>query len=106
MDKQQKTNFVQQGDVTILRVDSKPEGKVLDHLVLAEGEVTGHAHRVQGNAKLYEDRVNDLLLEVFPGGTTVTHEEHGNIDLSDGTYKIGIIQEYDHFAEEAREVRD
>ena len=36
----------------------------------------------------------------------VTHEEHGVIDLPVGTYRVRKVREYDHFAEEAREVQD
>ena len=36
----------------------------------------------------------------------VTHEEHNAITIKKGDYEIGIVQEYDHFAEEARNVAD
>ncbi len=98
----------QQGDVCLRKINPPKDRsglKKLDHLILAEGEVTGHAHRVTGDAVLME-AIDGLLLEVFGKGATVTHEEHGHLTLAPGTYKVGKIREYDHFAEEAREVRD
>ncbi len=36
-----------QGDVVIFKADGTPEGEVDPKGILAEGEVTGHAHRVK-----------------------------------------------------------
>ena len=36
----------------------------------------------------------------------VVHEEHGTIDLPIGAWEVGRVREYDHFAEDARVVRD
>jgi hypothetical protein len=41
-----------------------------------------------------------------PTGTTVVHEEHRVLEIPPGDYLIGIVREYDHFAEEARHVID
>jgi hypothetical protein len=38
--------------------------------------------------------------------SVLSHEEHNTISITAGIYKIGIVQEYDHFAEEARNVAD
>lgn len=79
--------------------------KKLDRRVLAEGEATGHAHRV--TVDVYEE---DDGLRSFAGPTTVTHEEHTPIDVpalpKDEDYLSGRAVEYDHFAEEARRVTD
>ncbi len=102
-------NYVQQGDVLIKRVSvdfasMKKIERGSRGFVLAEGEATGHAHRVGNNIDLYEDGgvryINSK--ETF----TVEHEEHGAITIEKGAYEIGIVQEYDHFAEEARNVAD
>lgn len=76
----------------------------LSHTVLAEGEVTGHAHRASGSATLY--RVGESLMLDVEGATTVTHEEHGPVALPVGQHDIIKVREYDHWAEEAREVVD
>lgn len=75
--------------------------KKLNEKVLAHGEVTGHAHRV--GVDVFED---DDGTRRFVGKTIVTHEEHKQIEIPDGKWASGRIIEYDHFAEEAREVRD
>lgn len=96
--------FYQQGDV-ILKVVSGCKGKKLNHLTLAEGEATGHHHTItKGDAELYED--NGTLYLKANEEVELTHQEHNAITLPKGDYKIGIVKEYDHFAEEARRVQD
>jgi len=75
--------------------------KKLEEKVLAHGEVTGHAHRV--TVDVYED---EEKYKYFSGKTRVTHEEHGKIEIPEGTWVSGQVQEYDHFENEARAVRD
>jgi len=95
----------QQGDVLIKKCE-KVLGEKLNHLVLAEGEATGHKHRVtSGEGELYEHE-GTLFLKVLSDTATITHEEHNPITIPKGDYEIGIVQEYDHFAEEARNVQD
>ena len=47
-----------------------------------------------------------LYLRVGPGGAEITHEEHGPVRVPQGEYRVTRVQEYDHFAEEARRVVD
>ena len=95
----------QQGDVLLTKVSSV-KGKRLSHLTLANGEHTGHHHTVTvGDAELYEHE-GTLFLRVTSEEAVLTHQEHGPVTLPAGDYKVGIVQEYDHFAEEARDVRD
>lgn len=78
----------------------------LNHNVLAEGEVTGHSHRATGeDVSLWNGSEGVIVLDA-PLGSTVVHEEHGPITLPPGRYVRRIVQEYDHFAEEARNVVD
>lgn len=102
--------YYQHGDVLIVAAEL-PAASTLtparDGLVLARGEVTGHAHRVAGpEVEAWEDAQGTLWLRVGAGGGTVTHEEHGVGVVEPGTYRIDRVQEYDHFAEEARRVAD
>lgn len=81
------------GDVLIEKVDSI-NGKKLDHLIIAEGEVTGHAHRItKGDAELYE-KDGVMFLHVESEEALLTHEEHGPITLPKGDFKITIQREY------------
>ena len=97
----------QQGDVLLFSAEEVPAGaKKLAHLVLQEGEHTGHAHRVSsGLAELFETG-STKYLKVLSDEAVITHEEHKPVTLPKGTYKIGIVKEYDHFTEEIRQIRD
>ena len=67
-----------QGDVSIMAVDSVPKEarKVQGELVLARGEVTGHAHRiVEGQAFLYQLATGMLYLRVLSEFAKLYHEE-------------------------------
>ena len=46
---------LRQGDVLIIPSETPVTGTKLPHLTLAEGEVTGHRHRISnGEAELFE----------------------------------------------------
>ena len=98
--------FIQQGDVLIKQIDFIPKGKKLNHLILAKGEATGHAHVItKGDAEIIE--LNDQwYLKVLSDEAIVTHEEHKAVKVPMGEYRIDIVREYDHFEEEARRVAD
>lgn len=81
------------GDVIIKKV-SQVKGKKLNHLTLAEGEVTGHAHKItEGEAILYEHK-GTLFLRVDSDNALLTHEEHKTIELPKGDYEIQIQREH------------
>jgi len=100
----------QQGDVIIRSVDSIPAGslrveRTLRGLVLAQGEATGHAHRIeQDGASLYEK--DGVLYIKVDKPVQVEHEEHEPISLSVGIYTVGHVREFDPFKEETRWIRD
>lgn len=83
--------------------------KKLERPVLAEGEVTGHAHVLDASG------VNVFEID---GGVrefhamkdiTIRHEEHAPVTVPPsptGDYQSGIVQEYSPFDEEARNVQD
>ena len=99
----------QQGDVLLFTTNKIPLGVTgRSDGILAHGELTGHAHRLANasDGLLYEAEDGTLYLRVGAGGASITHEEHAPLTLPPGTYKIGRVREYDHFAEEARRVRD
>ena len=102
--------FYQQGDVLKI-IDTMPAGaKKINPAsrgwVLAEGEATGHAHAVTDTdtCEMYE--LDGVLYLRALKDTVVRHEEHGKIELPEGDYYIGTVREYDHFAEEVRNVAD
>jgi len=101
------SSWYQQGDVLVFSFGkSVPQGEVKPDGIVAEGEATGHAHRVKGqDATLIQTEDGTRYLKA-PLGATITHEEHLPITLPPGDYVFRGVQEYDHFAEEARRVAD
>ena len=72
---------------------------------LAEGEVTGHAHRVvAADAEVFGE--SDERLLKAPNGTGVSHEEHATVTLPPGDYEISKQREIDPDTEEVRQVAD
>lgn len=100
----------QQGDVT-LEVSKIPiTAKRINGLTLAEGEVTGHAHRLsvpEGvTAELFQEEKGDLFLRVSGGTVELIHEEHAPQVIGEGEYRVGRVLEYDYDTEEAKRVMD
>jgi hypothetical protein len=85
---------IRQGDVILLPVQQVDGQKKLD-LILAEGEVTGHKHRIsEGQAELYEQEGN-LYLRVLSETALLTHEEHRAISIPQGNWVVKIQREYE-----------
>jgi hypothetical protein len=62
-------------------------------IILAHGEVTGHAHRIKDTqARTFNIDGRRYLITDRP--TDVTHEEHATITLPQGRYEIRIQREY------------
>lgn len=86
-----------QGDVYIESITSIPETAVpRPDAVLADGELTGHSHRIEdwASAKVFEDR-GQLFLDVEANSARVVHEEHGPIVLHRGSYRVWRQREFD-----------
>ena len=79
--------------------------KLLALPILAEGETTGHAHRIAANVAVME-RDDGLREFGLAEPAEVTHEEHGTVTLPAGDYVSGRVREYDHASEEAKQVQD
>lgn len=92
-----KEAIYRQGDVLIRRIPSLPKQKAQPRLngILAYGEVTGHAHRVESTEKAEVLEIeNGLYLRVGDDGVRIIHEEHGEIVLPPGNYEVEIQREY------------
>lgn len=85
-----------QGDVFLIAVPALPKsGRVERRAVLAEGEITGHAHRLEDPASGQVFSVEDeMYLEVLADSATIVHEEHGPVTVPRGGYAIRIQREY------------
>ena len=97
------------GDLLIVRVAEVPSGAVVEQepsvagVVLAYGEVTGHAHRIEaGTASVWD--VSGQRYITLPDGGTLTHEEHGPIGLAPGNYLV--VQQREYTPEAVRLVAD
>jgi len=85
-----------QGDVFLIAAPALPtSARVERRAVLAEGEITGHAHRLQDPASGQVFSVGDeMYLEVHAETATIIHEEHGPVTIPRGGYAIRIQREY------------
>lgn len=87
------------GDVIVKCIENIPtRAKKQDKnkaLVLAEGEVTGHSHRIiDGNAALFQFN-EKVYLKVQSKIATLSHEEHHEIKLPNGNYEVVIQKDYE-----------
>jgi hypothetical protein len=85
-----------QGDIFMAAVDRIPEqAERLAHGVLAEGEITGHAHRIADPrlAELYEHG-GQLYLRVVGEQAAIVHDEHHGIVLHKGHYRVWRQREF------------
>ena len=100
-----------QGDVFIERTNSKITGaevpRSAGRVVLAYGEVTGHAHAITrpGVTMFRDAKLNRVFLHVPAGDAAeLEHEEHETIRLPPGDYEI--IHQREYSPEEIRRVTD
>jgi hypothetical protein len=88
---------IRQGDVLISPIQRDLNlftHQKLPHLTLAEGEVTGHRHRIsEGQAELYQQN-GRLYLKVISETAILTHEEHRWLQIPQGTWMIRRQREY------------
>ena len=87
-----------QGDVLLLAVDALPEGATAERrsgrIVLAEGEVTGHAHAIaEPDARAFTHEGQRYLLT--KSVAQLVHEEHAPIEVPAGTWRVVIQREYE-----------
>lgn len=103
-----KREMFRQGDVLLVRDDELPAKAEAvppgDRIVLAYGEVTGHAHAISVmQAMMY--MVGDVrYLKVGDEGADLVHEEHSTIHLEAGVYRI--VQQREYTPEAPRTVID
>ena len=87
--------IVRQGDVMLFKVAALPKGakevETIGDVILAFGEVTGHAHRIKREqTEKPSARLFDLGAERYlqiAERVALTHEEHSSIFLEAGVYR-------------------
>lgn len=93
-----------QGDILIVKMPQlPPQRKGLETRIVAHGELTGHNHRIEGEAQLYADDRNNLWIHAQQPFDLV-HDEHDAIHIPEGVYYVIRQREYDEG--EIRYVRD
>jgi hypothetical protein len=99
-----------QGDVMIVKVDKIPKKtkKVKrdeqKRIVLAYGEVTGHAHAIFTDAaEMLRTENGDRYLQITAYAELV-HEEHDMCVIPPGAYRV--VQQREYSPEEIRNVAD
>lgn len=88
--------LARQGDILFIRIDELPSAvKKAPDMIVAHGEVTGHAHRVamDSGATLLEAIGGDKFVEA-EAEWTVTHDEHGPIKFEAGRWEARRQREY------------
>lgn len=109
MKNKQKRFQIRQGDVLVQSVDQIPADSIQverdnGRIVLAYGEVTGHAHAISSNAaEMLRAENGDRYLHVTQMAQLV-HEEHTAHDIPPGMYQV--IQQREYSPEEIRNVAD
>lgn len=88
-----------QGDValrTVSKIPACPPAKRSTRVVLALGEVTGHAHVLSAPEieELHDPDLERRFLRVLGEGGLLTHEEHGTITIPPGDYEVVRQREY------------
>ena len=87
-----------QGDVLLVPIDevpaaARPVRRTGGRVVLAEGEVTGHAHAIRSPSATLLGTGDERYLRVA-APVTLDHEEHARIEVAPGTYRVVIQREY------------
>lgn len=111
MNKQPQT--FRQGDVLLVRIDVLPSDAapctIKGDVILAYGEVTGHAHRLApATVKPFAkggawSPTAERFIQALEGAQ-LTHEEHATIALPPGNYRV--VQQVEYTPEEIRNVAD
>ena len=83
------------GDVLIQETDEIPKkAKKVKGNILVEGEVTGHAHRLDPPGAFQILETPEFIYIDVTEETNVVHEEHAPITLQKGKYKVWVQREY------------
>lgn len=88
------TKYYRHGDLLLTRVDSIPtKARKTNTNILQEGELTGHKHKLRGQAQIYELEEQKYVQVEEP--TELMHEDHNTIVLEKGTYLLEHERELD-----------
>lgn len=111
-----KISVIRQGDLLFIPIhshDLPADIKKRGSGILAEGEATGHAHKIASldDAEVFEVTGwrgdSQVFVCVGSKGVSIIHEEHKAVTLDPSTtYKIHRAREYDYLSNLLRSVQD
>ena|SRR3990167_529371 len=96
--------IIRQGDLVFRKIDEVIAGKSCKKLVVAKGEMSGHAHILLAdiNTKIYGDKTKFMLT----GKAKLVHPDHDTITFSKGTYVVVNEREFDYAGKQMKKVID
>lgn len=89
-----KRRIYRQGDVLLVEEPAPPsrletKARMRGPLVLAEGELTGHAHVVDDQRASLAEFPGEVFLVVEEGApVALRHEEHDELNVMPGVYRV------------------
>lgn len=93
-------NMLRQGDVLFIKVKEAPASEAAaiereaGRIVVAKGEVTGHAHTITTpDVVMYEHQSIRWL--VAPHEFVLEHQEHSPLTIAPGIWRVAYQREYD-----------
>ena len=98
-----KPKLYRHGDLLIKQIDQIPlMAKPLSTNIIAEGEITGHNHKLYGSHQVYgTNPKNPRIIEptYFQAKEEISlkHQEHDTLKISKGNYVILHEREHDPF---------
>jgi hypothetical protein len=105
------SEIYRQGDVLIVSVKEVPANldpveRENGRVVLAHGEVTGHAHVItgEGAALFLDPKLMAVFMTVRGAPVALEHQEHDPIVIPPGAYRV--IRQREYAPEEIRNVTD
>ena len=107
-----KPKFYRHGDLLIRQIKKIPESATpLSTNIIAEGEVTGHNHKLYGSHQVYgtcpkNPRVIEPTYFQAKEDISLKHQEHNTLKISKGLYEILHEREYNPFKNIQQEVGD
>lgn len=103
---------IRQGDVFLVEVNQIPKTakkqKKKGDIILAYGEVTGHAHRIKSGAEMWLAENGERYLKIVEA-TALIHEEHSAPTQSDGLDEgmmFKVVQQMHYTPQEIQRVAD
>lgn len=97
-------NYFQTGDLLFFEDTLPAELEEIKTGIILHSDATNHTHKVHGG-KLFKK--NDGTMFISTSDMAILkHEEHKDLLLPAGNYRVQIVREYDHLLEESRNVID